>query len=441
VLLWLAILREPVTIEELLAVLATPLSRAQVLEAVEALRRRSLIERGQRRGSFTLQSVVLEYATERLIAEGTSEIEQGRLSGLTRLIEHGMELATAREYVRQTQQRLLVAPILAQVRSVYPQRAALEEQLFALLTQLRERADYAHGYGPANLLALLREQRGHLRGLDLSQLSIRGAPLQGVEMQDTSLAGATLQDTVFTETFDAIVAVAISSNGQYWAAGSRSGEARVWGEEGQTLQWIWQAHAANIIALAFSPDGRTLATGSWDCAIKLWDLEGGALLWTGWHTDSIHSVTFAPDGRTLASGGDDAVIRLWDTQRGTHLHTLSHGGPVYALAWSPDGSLLTSAGFDTQIRLWKMQEAQPGTSVRMLTGHAHWVTTLAFAPDGRTLVSAGWDRTVKLWDVESGGVRETLSGHTDPVFRVAWSPDGRLLASCGVDQTIWLWDV
>jgi transcriptional regulator with XRE-family HTH domain len=59
VLFWLAILREPVSIEEVLAALATPLSRAQVLDAVEALRRRSLIERGQRQGSFTLQSVVL----------------------------------------------------------------------------------------------------------------------------------------------------------------------------------------------------------------------------------------------------------------------------------------------------------------------------------------------------------------------------------------------
>ncbi len=46
VLLWLAILREPVSLEELLAVLGMPPPRAQVLEAVEALRRRSLIERG-----------------------------------------------------------------------------------------------------------------------------------------------------------------------------------------------------------------------------------------------------------------------------------------------------------------------------------------------------------------------------------------------------------
>ena len=66
-LLWLAILREPVRLEELLALLGTPLPRVQVLEAVEALRRRSMIERGHQRGSFTLQSVVLDYATAQLM--------------------------------------------------------------------------------------------------------------------------------------------------------------------------------------------------------------------------------------------------------------------------------------------------------------------------------------------------------------------------------------
>src|SRR5439155_18925087 len=65
-LFWLAILREPVTLQELLAMLVAPLAPVQVLEAVDGLHRRSLVERGQRPGSFTLQSVVLEYMTERL---------------------------------------------------------------------------------------------------------------------------------------------------------------------------------------------------------------------------------------------------------------------------------------------------------------------------------------------------------------------------------------
>ena len=46
VLYWLVIVREPVTLDDLLAVLVAPLAHVQVLEAVDGLRRRSLIERG-----------------------------------------------------------------------------------------------------------------------------------------------------------------------------------------------------------------------------------------------------------------------------------------------------------------------------------------------------------------------------------------------------------
>jgi WD40 repeat protein/transcriptional regulator with XRE-family HTH domain len=449
VLLWLAILREPVNLQELLAVLGVPLPLSQVLDAVDGLSRRSLIERGLQQGSFALQSVVMEYVAARLIAEVTSEIKQGRLS---RLVEHGLELATAKEYVRQTQQRLIVTPILADLRSAYPVRAAVEEQLLALLDRLRERDDHAQAYGPVNLLALLRMLRGHLRGLDLSQLSLRGAYLQGVEMQDTALAGAILQETVFTEAFDAPWAVATSPNGYYWAMGSRRGGARVWRDGGKMLDLAWQAHTAAVQALAFSPDGRTLATGSWDGAIKLWDLENGtlsggqvSLLWMGQHASSIQRLAFAPDGRTLASGGDDATIRLWDAHTGMHLQTLSgQSSPVYALAWSLDGSLLASGSFDGSIRLWEMQGAQAAqldSTMRIFTGHTDLVWSVAFAPDGRTLASGSFDRTVKLWDVASGEVRETLAGHTGPVNAVVWSPDGSLLASGSRDQTIWLWDV
>ncbi len=437
VLLWLAILREPVSIEELLAVLGTPLSRVQVLEAVEALRRRSLIERGQRQGSFTLQSVVLEYATARLIAEATSEIEQGSLA---RLVEHGLELAHDREYVRQTQERLIVAPLLARLRSAYWGRTAVEECLFSLLDQLRTQADYAQGYGPANVLGLLRQHWGHLRGLDLSHLSIRGAYLQGVEMQDTKLSGATLRETVFTQTFDAITAVAISSTGQYWAAGGRRGEVRVWEAAGQTLHLVWQAHTDLVPALAFSTDGGSLLSGSHDGSIRLWEVASGALLWTGWHTDNIISVAFAPNGSLLASSGTDATV-LWDLQRGTHLQTLPHPGPVFVVTWSPDAHLLASGSLDGQIRVWEIQQTQPAICVQTLAGHTNWVNGLAFAPDGRTLASGSYDGTVKLWEVASGRCLQTLAGHTDRVNHVAWSPDGRTLASGSLDTTIWLWEV
>jgi WD40 repeat protein/transcriptional regulator with XRE-family HTH domain len=436
-LLWLAVLREPVTLEELLAVLGTPLPRMQALEAVEALRRRSLVERGHRPGSFTLQSVVQEYATVRLIDEAASEVEAGQLS---RLIEHGLELAGAREYVRQTQTRLLVVPLLAHLRRRYQGRGEVEEHLRALLAQLRERADYAQGYGPANVLALLRAERGHLRGLDLSQLAIRGASLQGVQMQDASLSRALLQQSVLTEAFDIPWAVAISRSGYYWAAGSKRGEVRVWREAGHTLHLAWQAHTDIVVPLSFSPDERTLASGSLDGSLKLWDVESGAPLWTVGPLNGVLSLAFAPDGRTLASGGFDATVRLWDPRLGTPLQDMLHPGAVFSLAWTPDGRLLASGDVAGTVRLWELQPGRPARCLQTLEEHSSLVRGLAFAPDGSRLASASFDGSVKLWDVESGRCLQTLKRHTERVFAIAWSPDGRTLASGGIDHTIWMWD-
>ena len=311
VLCWLAIVREPMTLDELLAVLVKPLPRIQVLEAIDSLRRRSLIETGKRAGSFTLQSVVLEYVTAFLIARGSHEIKQGRLD---RLIQHGLSQAHAKEYVRQTQERLLVIPLLADLQSTYPRRvdgatgtSPVEEQLLSLLDQLRKRADAAQGYGPANLIALLRLLRGNLNGLDLSQLSIRGAYLQSIEMHDASMAGALICDSVWTSAVSATWAVAISLDGKWWAAGSLQGKVRVWeGDRSQTLRLISQAHTDVVQALAFSPDGRTLASGSTDGTVKLWDVDSGALLWTGWQKCPL-SLAFSPDGQSTGqrrNGGD-----------------------------------------------------------------------------------------------------------------------------------------
>jgi WD40 repeat protein/tRNA A-37 threonylcarbamoyl transferase component Bud32 len=436
-LFWFAILREPVSLQELQAVLVAKLSAVQVLEAVDGLRRRSLIERGQRPGSFTLQSVVLEYVTDRLVSTASQEIVQGRLRLLR---EHGLSQAQAKEYVRQTQERLLVAPLLARLQSTESGHIEVEQRLRSLLEEVRSWAEDRQGYGPANLVTLLRVRRGHLRGLDLSRLVLRGVYLQGVEMQDADLSGALLQESVFTETFDAILAVAVSPDGGYWAAVGKQGEVRVWEARGQTLHRVWQAHTGMVWSLAFSPDGRALATGSHDGSIKLWDLESGALLWTGWHTNNINRVAFAPDGSLLASSGTDAAVRLWDPQRGTHLETLPHPDPVCATAWSPDRRLLATGDIEGCIRLWEMHKGQPATCIAAIAGHTDWVIGLAFAPDGSILASASWDLAIKLWEVASGNLRQTCTGHTDRIQSLAWSPDGRTLASSSRDTTIWLWD-
>jgi hypothetical protein len=85
--------------------------------------------------------------------------------------------AQAKDYVRQAQVRLLVQPLLARLRAELGANAQVEAHLLRLLSQFRAEDAAKEGYGPANVITLLAALRGHLRGLDLSRLSIRGACL------------------------------------------------------------------------------------------------------------------------------------------------------------------------------------------------------------------------------------------------------------------------
>src|SRR6266568_9446017 len=105
-----------------------------------------------------------------------------------------LEQARAKDYVRQTQVRLLVHPLVERLRFELGGDALVEAHLLRLLEQFRSEDEALQGYGPANVISLLKDLRGHLRGLDLSRLSIVGAYLQGVEMQDATLSGAMLHE-------------------------------------------------------------------------------------------------------------------------------------------------------------------------------------------------------------------------------------------------------
>lgn len=440
VLIWLAILREPSTMADLRKVLVRPPANANVLEAIESLSRRSLIEQGHTRGSFTLQSVVLEYITSRLITDVSDELERGQKECL---VKYGLELAHAREYVRRIETHLIAIPILDRLRSIYSPQSRLEEHLLALLKELSTQDEGSQGYGPANLIVLLRLLRGNLREIDLSNLVLRDLNLQGMEMQDAQLVNAVIENSFFTEAFDALTAVAVSSTGEYWAASSRRGEIRIWESGGPLLHRAWQGHTSTVWALTFSPDGSLLASGCNDGSVKLWEVRSGKLLWLSTHAGDVNRLSFSPDGLVLAGAGDgnDCCVYLWHVASGNLLQTIPHPNSVAVVIWSPDGQLLASGDVEGYVHLWAVHSGEPAYHVQTLAQHTHCADGLAFAPDSRTLASASWDGTVKLWEVPSGRLLQSLTGHTNRVGRVAWSPDGNMIASCGADESILLWDV
>ena len=154
---WLAINREWTTVTELYEDVVPPISKGRILEALEALCRRNLLEK--QKGRYTQQPVVMEYVCECLIEKIVNELTTGDFD---LCIRYALLKTTVAEYVRESQAQLILEPIAQEFCHTFTTISALEQQILNLLTKLRGLAPQRSGYGGGNLINL-----GQSLGLDL----------------------------------------------------------------------------------------------------------------------------------------------------------------------------------------------------------------------------------------------------------------------------------
>ena len=400
VLTRMAVEREPIKLAELLANVAPSVGRGTVTEAIETLRRRSLIERAEGGATFALQSIVLEYITNQLVETVGDEITRGQP---VMLVEQPLIKAQAKDYVREMQERLIGAPILQRLND----GPDTEVRLLALLDAWRDRPAAEQGYGPGNVVNLLRLLRTDLRGLDLSRLTIRQAYLAQVHAPEASLVDAHVADTAMAEAFEFPGSVALSGDGALLAAGTTTGEVWLWRVVDRTAILAVQGHTGAVWGLALSTDGHLLASGGTDATVQLWDTGTGRRLATlQGHSSGVGGVALSANGHLLALGGTDGTVQLWETGTGGLLATLQgHTGGIRGVALSGDGRLLASGGTDGTVRLW---EAGTGRPLATLHGHTGGVWGVALSADGHLLASGGTDGSVRLWEAGTGRALATL---------------------------------
>ncbi len=434
IMYWLAINREPVSLPELREDIVRLVSPQELLEALEALQRRSMIETSS--GRFTLHPVVMEYITDQLIKRLCKEIT----AGVIELFQsHTLIKAQAKDYVRESQTQLILKPVVDRLLTALD-KEGVEDKLRRILSNVRHARPQKPSYAPGNVLNLLVQLGSNLSSYDFSNLTAWQVYLRGIELHDVNFAYADLDRSVFTETFGGIISVSFSPDGTLLAAGTANGEIRVWRIiNGQPLLTC-RGHTDLVRSVAFSPNGQSLVSGSNDQTVRLWNVDTGQCLKVlQGHTGRVRSVAFNTDGDRLVSSSSDRTVRLWDVNTGQCLKTLrGHTRSVRAVAFSLDGRMLASGSFDQTVRLW---DVSTGQCLKILQGHTDRVWSVAFNTDGDSLVSSSSDRTVRLWDVNTGQCLGTLRGHTRSVRAVAFSPTGKMLASGGTDRTVRLWDV
>jgi WD40 repeat protein len=498
IMYWLAINREPVTLSELKDDIVSPLAKEQVPETLDSLSDQIPLERSIE--YFTLQPVLIEYMTDRLIKQVDEEIriakpeivdytterlveqigEEIKNGEIALLNNYALIKALTKDYVREAQRRLVLKPVLDKLLVTFGEKSHFEAQLKKIISTLQEKYPRKPGYAAGNVLDMLCQLKTDLRGYDFSHLTIWQAYLQGMNLHEINFSHSKLAKCVFTQTFGNILSVAFSPDGKILATGDTNSEIRLWQVTDSKPILTLQGHTDWVISIAFSPDGQIIVSSSDDRTVKLWDIHIGQCLKTLDHK-WVRSVAFSPDGQIIADGSEDLTVKLWKVSTGQLLNTLQgHINSVYAVAFSPDGKTIVSGSGDHTIKLWdvstgqclntlqghtdrirsvvfnpngqmvasgsedhtiKLWDVSAGQCLSTLLGHTNWIWSIAFSPNGQTIVSGSYDKTIKLWNVSTGKCLNTLQGHTDRIRSVVFNPNGQTVASGSDDQTVKLWDV
>ena len=435
VLYWLALHREPVSLLDLESDLIDSSSKQHLPSTLQLIQRRIPLEKIALR--FTLQPILIEYLTDKIIDQAVNDISSGKILLLR---SHALLFAFAKDYVRESQIRLILKPIQERLLSLVENQRELESRIDAILSTMRKEAPLEPSYAGGNLLNLLCQLTHELRGMDFSHLAIWQAYLQRVALYNTNFAFSDLKKCVFTQTFGPVSYLAFSPDGSLLAVSESNGRINIWRTSDYQIVLTLRAHISWVFALTFSPDGQILASGGEDKTVRLWDIRTGKCLHTlRGHTNSIWATAFFPQGRYIATGSEDETIRIWDLQSGESLRTLhGHDQKVFGLAFSSDGRILASSSSDRTVKVWDVEN---WSVIRVLNGHKEAVNGVAFSPDDRLIASAGWDGMICVWDVKTGENIQSFLDDGAKNLSVEFSPNGELIASSNGQGVVRIWNL
>jgi len=166
------------------------------------------------------------------------------------------------------------------------------------------------------------------------------------------------------------------------------------------------------------------------------------------HSSGVHSVNFSRDGKKIVTAARNAHI--FDADTGTELHKLEgHAVRVNSAVFSPDGrkvatvsgNIWTNApNDDRSVCIW---DANTGKELRKLVvptssgaGSGQLaIYSAVFSPDSRKLLTVSSEGIARIWDAESGAeLRKIGEPGSNPkrVNYAVYSRDGkRILTGCG----------
>lgn len=436
IIYWLTIEREAISFKQLQTTLNTPASQMEFQESLHLLQWRCLIERIPSQQKYTLQNLVLEFTTARLIVEVSQELKTKTTYHLRR---YPLMKATAKDYVRQSQLELIVKPIAQQLNRHYGDGHDIQIWFNKMFFLHCDQKSYAIG----NLLNLAIALEFPLTGFNLSNTFIQEAYLQNIALCAVNFTKAEFKNTIFMEIFGVVLSMAFSPDEKLLVVGTNNWGIHLWNLETRQPIMSFQGHTNWVRQLLFTADGTHLISASDDTTIKIWDVATGNCQQTliG-HDNRAMSLALRHKDNILVSGGADRTLRFWDLNTGQCVQAIKqHGGFIWSVDFSPDGRYLVSCSAgDYLICVWNVENIANPQCLATIVEHTHFVTCVRFHPNGHSFASCSFDHTIRIWDVETLSCLMVLKGHQAEIRNIAYHPQNHTLFSVSNDQTIKIWN-
>lgn len=276
-----------------------------------------------------------------------------------------------------------------------------------------------------------------------TQLSVDGAAL--VTSSGSTFRLWTLADAGVPPRADAraeIGALALSSDGDVVAIGSRGGQLRVRpsGELGAAAALDYFGQRGAIVSADIAAARGVAVTGGGDGSVRVWDVatggpvgeplvpnagDGGAA--ASGEGDSrpaaasVDAVAVSADGRSVAAGVG-STVQVWSAADGAPGARLELGARASALAFAPSGSFLAAGDAGGALRLMPLAGG-PALAAQAGAG----VGALAFAPGGDLLASGDAAGNVRLWRATDAAAAGTAAQLPAPIRWLAFDSTGTKL--------------